>query len=177
MQTPTMENSYNEATAKRVRVRVSVKKLSQVHPERLLTDLLQRENGEVKMKLSVFLKNNLSEGTLEDFFNVIKSGDHIFTYCENVDLVPKLLKDYNLKWDLESETFPEGTLEGKIAGVNSPTLYFGKKYSAFPFHREDADLRSLSFLISGSPKVLLYINILTSTFLFIFLDMVWNPQI
>ena len=105
------------------------------------------------MKLSVFLKNNLSEGTLEDFFNVIKSGDHIFTYCENVDLVPKLLKDYNLKWDLESETFPEGTLEGKIAGVNTPTLYFGKKYSAFPFHREDADLRSLSFLISGSPKV------------------------
>ena len=132
---------------------MSHKKLHRVKGD-LLTELLQT-GDKVTVKLSDYVTKNQrkGEGTLQDFWKKIKSGDLDFNYIENVDLPKNLVKNYGLKWDFETENFIQEVLEGPMAGITKPTYYFGSKYSAFPWHREDADLRSLSYLIAGSPKV------------------------
>ena len=154
--TTTVQNSleWEQIQDEEIKVKKSKKKLKQVNGDQLLTELLQI--GDKKnVKLSDYINQSQSdgEGTLPDFWNKITSGDLDFTYIENVDLPKPLVKNYELKWNFDTETFIQEIVEGPIAGITKPTYYFGRKYAAFAFHREDADLRSLSYLIAGSPKV------------------------
>ena len=145
---------WNEA--ENVEMEMSQKTLEQVRGDHLTTDLL--ETDKVKVKLPDYLAMDQgSEGTLSEFFDKIRSGNHNFSYLENVEPPQNLIKDYGLKWNLRVQNFIPTALKGEVPGVTTPTHYFGSKYAAFPWHREDGDLRSLSYLIAGAPKV--YINI------------------
>ena len=135
-----------------LKVEMSRKTLYQAKGDHLLTELLQ-SGDKVNVKLSDYISDNQSEVTLQDFWNKITSGNLDFKYIENVELPENLVKDFDLKWNFKTETFLQEVLEGEMVGITKPTYYFGSAYSAFPFHREDGDVRSVSYLIAGSPKV------------------------
>ena len=44
-----------------------------------------------------------------------------------------------------------------IEGVQTSYIYFGYKYSIFPFHTEDFNLASINVLLQGAPKIWFYI--------------------
>ena len=140
-----------------IEVEMSQKKLKWSNGDQLLRELTQT-GDKVNVDLKDYITNNQSEGTLQGFFNKTTSGDHFFNYIENVDLPEEKVKVFDLKWNFETETFIQEIVEGSIPGITKPTYYFGSKYSAFPWHREDADLRSLSYLIAGAPKVCYTLN-------------------
>ena len=58
-------------------------------------------------------------------------------------------KSLNGKQNLREEcNLPKG-----ISGISSPWFYVGSRYSLFPLHLEDNNLRSLNIHLGGAPKV------------------------
>ena len=141
---------------------MSKKKLHQADKKALLTDFILTGDKEQK-NLHDYITESQSEGegTLPEFEEKITSGGLDIKYIESVDLgdlgdlgTQFAIKDgYALKWCFDTETFIQEVINDKMVGITKPTFFFGRKYAAFPWHREDADLRSLSYLIAGSPKV------------------------
>lgn len=116
--------------------------------------LLTKLTGDKELvKLKDYINENKSEGTFQGFIEEHEADDLEFNYIESVDLPEGLVKENPLKWNLETENFIPEVLEDSLPGITKPTYYIGSKYSAFPFHREDGDLRSVSYMIAGKEKV------------------------
>ena len=149
----TLRDSIDLEEADKVNMNVTNKILSRNAENHLTSDLL--EVGSEEKTLREYYDENSSEGSLEEFLFQINSGDLPFKYIENVDLpqTNEIIQPFDLKWNLKSENHLHKRLFGDLAGVTKPTFYFGTKYSAFPWHKEDGDVRSLSFLVAGSDKV------------------------
>ena len=111
-------------------------------PEKIsLKDFWTRKKGDV--------------GSVEGFWEEHKSQHVNFEYIENQKIPMGLLnmKKYPIKWNLNAENFLQGKTEGDLEGVTEQTFYVGSKYAAFPFHREDSDLRSVNLHLGGKEKV------------------------
>ena len=89
-------------------------------------------------------------GTMRNFFESSYKRNK-FQYMENYEQ-PERIFDLNkkgCKWNLRDEC----NLPAGISGISSPWFYVGSKYSAFPLHLEDNNLRSLNIHLGGAPKV------------------------
>ena len=89
-------------------------------------------------------------GNVRNFFE--KSyKKQTFEYMENFEHPERIfnLNKHGCKWKLKEEcNLPKG-----ISGISSPWFYVGSKYSVFPLHLEDNNLRSLNIHLGGAPKV------------------------
>ena len=144
-----VQDSLDMGKAANVEVEMSVKTLKK-STGLLLTELT---GDKQPVKLDDYIYDNQSEGTFQGFIDETEAGDVTFKYIESVDLPEGLVKENPLKWNLETENFIPEVLEDSLPGITKPTYYIGSKYSAFPFHREDGDLRSVSYMIAGKEKV------------------------
>ena len=104
------------------------------------------------MKFCDYYNSHQSEGSLEEFLSLTKSGNLNFDYIENAEYPANFINLFDVKWKLSQENYIHNRLDD-LAGVTKPTLYVGSQYSTFPWHKEDGDLRSLSLLLAGSDKV------------------------
>ena len=89
-------------------------------------------------------------GTVQNFFEGSYRSKK-FQYMENMEYPERIfnLNKYGCKWNLREEcNLPNG-----ISGISSPWFYVGSKYSLFPLHLEDNNLRSLNIHLGGAPKV------------------------
>src|SRR6266478_8570647 len=76
------------------------------------------------------------------------NGTKKYHYAADIDT--RVFPDHVRTFDsiLNSEKFKEN----KIPGVTRPYGYVGTRGSFFPFHREDGNLFSSNYLVSGAPK-------------------------
>ena len=89
-------------------------------------------------------------GTVQNFFEGSYKSK-TFQYMENFEHPERIfsLNKYGCKWNLREEcNLPKG-----ISGISSPWFYVGSRYSLFPLHLEDNNLRSLNIHLGGAPKV------------------------
>ena len=89
-------------------------------------------------------------GNVRNFFES-SYRKQTFQYMENYEH-PEKIFDFNkhgCKWNLTEESnLPIG-----LSGISSPWFYIGSRYSVFPLHVEDNNLRSLNIHLGGAPKV------------------------
>lgn len=140
------ENAEFEMNRKRLEKKKRIKYLTDFQVtaplEKIsLKDFLTRKKGDV--------------GSVEGFWEEHQSQHVNFDYIENQNIPDELLNmnNYPIKWNLNTENFLHGKTEGTVYGVTQPTFYVGSKYAAFPFHREDSDLRSVNLHLGGEEKV------------------------
>ena len=89
-------------------------------------------------------------GNVRNFFES-SYKKQTFQYMENYEHPEKIfdLNKYGCNWNLAEES----NLPNGLSGISSPWFYIGSRYSVFPLHVEDNNLRSLNIHLGGAPKV------------------------
>ena len=99
--------------------------------------LFWHESEEMSITDYINLRTKEGCGTIKGFYKDAWKGRN-FSYMHDID-ISKDFCDTKFKWDLSTEN----GLPPNLGGISTPFLYIGSKYSMFPLHLEDVNLRKL----------------------------------
>ena len=117
--------------------------------DKMMTGL--EDKSHKKERLSSFIskiKKSSKIITEEEFLKNYFGTEYNFEYVQNFDKPSSVIKsgNSNFKW---TEVDDVG-IKGNLPGINKPWLYVGGSKSAFPWHLEDGNVRSLNIMINGA---------------------------
>ena len=104
-------------------------------------------NKRASVERYIDMRSKEGIGTLREFYMESWEGRK-YSYMHDIDF-RKELSATKFKWDLSTEN----GLQPGFRGISTPYFYIGSKYSMFPLHLEDVNLRSINVHLGGAPKI------------------------